>query len=461
MPAKPKVMVIGLDCAPPAFVFDRYQHVMPNVTRLMRRGAWGPMRSCVPPITVPAWTCMVSGRDAGELGLYGFRNRDRGGYGMRIPNSDAVREKRLWDWLSEAGLRVAPMFVPLTWPPPAVRGVSVSCFLTPGPESAWTFPPGLATALETRFGAYRADVVDRRNGDPVAMIEEIYAMGRQHFAMAEHVWTTEQPDFLMMVEMGPDRFHHGFYAHMDVDHPKHDPNDPLAAEGERYYAFLDAEVGKLVAAAGEDTTVLIVSDHGARPLLGGVHVNEWLIQEGWLVLHEAPAPHSPVTPDMVDWSRTRAWGEGGYYARIWLNIEGRDPEGIVSPAEAVKARAQIAAGLRALALPHTDRETRVVFPEDEYRETRGVPPDLMVFFGDLAYRALGSVGTGQVFSETNDTGPDSCNHDWDGIFVMAGGGAEARGMLVDLTLYDVAKTVLSLFHVPIPDGLLGRDRSRG
>ncbi len=54
------------------------------------------------------------------------------------------------------------------------------------------------------------------------------------------------------------------------------------------------------------------------------------------------------------------------------------------------------------------------------REARGEPPDLMAFFGDLAFRSIGSVGHASVFTETNDTGPDACNHDWDGIFAMSG-----------------------------------------
>ena len=72
------MIVIGLDCAAPRLVFDRYRDAMPHVSALMESGSWGVLRSSEPPITVPAWTCMVSGRDAGELGLYGFRNRVAG-----------------------------------------------------------------------------------------------------------------------------------------------------------------------------------------------------------------------------------------------------------------------------------------------------------------------------------------------------------------------------------------------
>ena len=70
-----KVVVIGLDCATPQLLFDRYRGQLPNLERLMARGTWGRLRSCDPPITVPAWSVMMSSKDPGTLGIYGFRNR--------------------------------------------------------------------------------------------------------------------------------------------------------------------------------------------------------------------------------------------------------------------------------------------------------------------------------------------------------------------------------------------------
>src|SRR6185295_6016389 len=106
-----RVVVIGLDCAPPALVFGQYRAAMPNLTALMQAGSFGPLRSCVPPITVPAWAVMLTGRDPGELGLYGFRNRDVSGYGMRTAQASDVRAAWLWERLEAAGKRVAALFV--------------------------------------------------------------------------------------------------------------------------------------------------------------------------------------------------------------------------------------------------------------------------------------------------------------------------------------------------------------
>jgi predicted AlkP superfamily phosphohydrolase/phosphomutase len=418
------------------------------------------MRSTVPPITVPAWASMVSGRDPGELGLYGFRNRRRGSYALDVATSHDVRVKRAWDLLGEAGKRVAALFVPLTSPPTPVRGVMASCFMTEA-GAPWTFPATLGAELEARFGPYLADVHDYRTDEPSALLESLHASARQHFAIARHVWRVERPDFLMMVEMGPDRLHHALYHHMDETHPRHAPGSRWTDEARAYYTALDALVGELVDDAGDDTTVLVVSDHGARPMLGGVAVNELLRREGWLALHEEPAAPRALEPDMVDWSRTRAWGEGGYYARIFLNVEGREPEGIVAPRRFEAERDALEALLASLTGPDGNPlETRIVKPERAFRETRGTPPDLMAFFGDLAYRSIGSVGHRDIFTETNDTGPDACNHDWDGIFVMSGGRAPAHGRVDGLSIYDVTRTVLGLMDVAAPHDLLGSDRSR-
>jgi predicted AlkP superfamily phosphohydrolase/phosphomutase len=163
---------------------------------------------------------------------------------------------------------------------------------------------------------------------------------------------------------------------------------------------------------------------------------------------------------MIDWSRTRAWGEGGYYARIFLNVEGREPEGIVSAHRLADEKDRLS---RALLRLNDDLgrpiKAQVVRPEQQYRLVRGCPPDLMVFFDDLGIRSVGSVGDGPIYTKLNDKGPDACNHDWEGIFVMAGGGAPARGAIANVSIYDVAPTVLGLMGLVSPSELVGTDRS--
>ncbi|MFA9471312.1 MAG: phosphodiesterase, partial [Deltaproteobacteria bacterium] len=80
-----------------------------------------------------------------------------------------------------------------------------------------------------------------------------------------------------------------------------------------------------------------------------------------------------------------------------------------------------------------------------------------VYFDDLKLRAIGSIGGGRLIVTENDAGPDGCNHDWDGVFVMSGGGTVGLGYIEGAQIYDVAPTILGAFGVPRPPGILGRD----
>src|SRR5437660_8614753 len=107
-----KVVIIGLDCAEPKLVFEQFKGRLPNLEKLMARGVSGRLRSCDPPITVPAWSVMMSGKDPGTLGIYGFRNRSDYSYDkMAFATGAAVREPRVWDYLSKVGKQVVVLGV--------------------------------------------------------------------------------------------------------------------------------------------------------------------------------------------------------------------------------------------------------------------------------------------------------------------------------------------------------------
>jgi predicted AlkP superfamily phosphohydrolase/phosphomutase len=203
---------------------------------------------------------------------------------------------------------------------------------------------------------------------------------------------------------------------------------------------------------------MVVSDHGARSMHGGFCINEWLIQKGYLTLREPPATPGPLDHGRVDWKRTTAWAEGGYYARVFLNVAGREPNGTIAPAAVRTVRGELRRALESASDDdgnHVPASVRI--PEEHYRQARGFPPDLMVYFDDLKLRAIGSIGGNRIVASENDTGTDSCNHDWDGIFVMSGGGTAARGYVAGAQIYDVAPTILGAFGVPRPPEILGRD----
>jgi predicted AlkP superfamily phosphohydrolase/phosphomutase len=323
--------------------------------------------------------------------------------------------------------------------------------------SDWTHPPEVAAEIHRLVGEYPVDVKGFRTDDKAALKERIHEMSRKQFRVVRHYLKEAEWDYFHFVDIGLDRVHHGFWKHHDPGHVLHDPASPWKDVVGDYYRRLDAEIGQVLALVDQDTVVLVVSDHGARPLDGGFCVNEWLHREGYLVLRERPSVPTPFAELDVDWERTRAWSEGGYSARVFLNVAGREPTGAIPRADALAVREELAAKLEATAGPDGRPLGTVVYrPEEIYREVRNVPPDLIVHFGDLAWRSIGGVGYDAVHVRENDTGPDDCNHARFGAFVLAGPGVPAAGEIEGARLLDVAPTLLALAGYDVPDAMQGR-----
>ena len=453
-----RVALIGLDCATPALVFDRFAEDMPALTKLREASLWGPLRSTIPAITVPAWSCMLSGRTPGEIGVYGFRNRaDRTYDGLSIATSRSVRAPRLWDLLTADRRASVLLGVPGTYPPPAIRGCVVGDFLAPSTDAAFTYPRWVGDEISDVAGDYILDVFDFRTEDKARIAQQVSDMTEQRFSLAQHFATSQPWDFFAMVDMGPDRLHHGFWKYCDPDHPRHEPGNPYESVFRQYYRALDRHLASLLSSFDDDTAVLVVSDHGAQPMVGGFCLSEWLVSEGLLVLSEQPTQRTPLAEARIDWSRTTAWGEGGYYGRIFLNVAGREPLGTISHHEYEDVRQKIIDKLEELP-DHEGRpmRNRAFRPEEIYPEVNGVAPDLIVYFGELRWRAIGTLGLGHGFyTFENDTGPDDANHSELGIFALSGDGLPT-GFRDDLSIFDVAPTLQSVLGLSPPPGQRGR-----
>jgi predicted AlkP superfamily phosphohydrolase/phosphomutase len=450
-------MIVGLDCAEPSLVLERWRDELPTLARLMGEGAYGRLTSVVPPITVPAWSCMMASRTPGDLGVYGFRNRADHSYdALFIANGSAIREPRLWDLFTRSGKRSIVVGVPGTYPPRPLNGVLVSCFLTPSADVQYTYPPMLRKEVEEVVGEYLFDCPNFRTEDKDDLLRQVYEMTDRRYALCDHLLRTQPWDLFVMVEMGTDRIHHGFWKYMDPEHRKHVPGNPYESAILDYYRHIDGLVGGLLRHADDDTAVLVVSDHGAKRLDGGVRINEWLRREGFLTPQREPDGTTTLEKVGVDWSRTIAWGEGGYYSRVFLNVKGREPEGIVEPEDYERVRDELAERLAAIPDDRGRPMGTVVYrPEDVYVEANGVPPDLIVHFGDLFWRSVGTVGGDEgVHTLENDTGPDDANHAQEGLLIMAGPGIEP-GERQGMHLLDVAPTVLDLIGLPRPATMRG------
>jgi predicted AlkP superfamily phosphohydrolase/phosphomutase len=452
-----RILVLGLDCAAPELLLNNPE--LPNVQRLMDLGCYGRLESVNPPITVPAWMCLATSQDPGRLGIYGFRNRrDRSYAGLEYVDSRSIRELALWDQIAREGKRSVLVGVPPSFPPRRVNGVCVGCFLTPDPgRDDFTYPTELKAEIRRLVGEYPVDVKGFRTEQKDWLRDQIFDMSRKQFTLVRHLLQTTDWDYFHFVDIGLDRVHHGFWRYLDPEHVFHEPDSPYSGVIRAYYRHLDAELEQILALLDDETLVLLVSDHGARRLDGGFCINEWLVRQGWLVLDSYPNGVTPFSQVSINWRETRVWSEGGYYARIFLNVKGREPHGCIDPSDYESFRDEVRARLECT----TDEEgrplgTKVFKPEEIYRDVRGIAPDLLVHFGGLAWRSVGGVGYPGVHTRTNDTGPDDCNHSMFGAFVLAGPGCPLQGEIEGAHLLDIAPTLLELAGYDVPSSMQGR-----
>lgn len=452
-----KICVFGLDCAAPEVVFGDERLV--NLRRLMAAGMYGRLESVIPPITVPAWMCMCTSQDPGSLGVYGFRNRVDHSYDkLGFANSASIKALAIWDHLGREGRRSIIVGVPPNYPPRRINGISIGCFLTPDTtKNDFTHPLNFKAKINELVGEYPGDVKNFRTERKDWLKDEIFRMSQKQWRVVHWLMKEQQWDYFHFVDIGLDRMHHGFWNYFDEKHVQFEPGNPYQNAIPEYYLWLDQQIGKALELLDKDTIVLVVSDHGAQRLDGGIAVNEWLIKEGLLVLNEYPKAITPFDQLNVNWDKTRVWSEGGYYARVFFNVQGREPNGMIPPGEYESFQEEMKARFEKLTDDRGGPLNSLVFkPQQIYKYVRNVAPDLIVHFGGLLWRSIGSVGHDAVHVQENDTGPDSCNHAQYGMFILKAPMFPAIGEYQGARLLDIAPTLLDLAGYEIPETMQGR-----
>ena len=478
----PRLIVLGWDSA----TFDVIDPLLdagrlPVLKSVIERGWRAPLRSTWPPMTDCAWTSAVTGRDAGGHGIIGSWYRAPGAYECRYFSSRDRRAPALWELTD--GVRHLVWNVPMTFPPQPIEGAIVAGYGSP-PGAAFTEPADLQRRLAEKWPL--DDLLDRA---PHGSLENFLSdLERGLHAQAEALpWAIRETgaDAVFAVWPHVDRAQHFFWRFRDSDHL-------LAGAIDFVYEAMDRATGAILDAF-PDSDVMIVSDHGAGPLLGDVNVGAWLAGRGdaaYAASHRSgllssvawalPAPvrrfGRRVAPGVArkamssrlagqlapfDWTRTRAFF--GVHSDLWLNLEGREPNGIVKREEADGVLTELSEGLRALVDPTTgERVVADVYRRDEAFSGPHAShaPDLMVDTWSQGYR----VAPGREPSDEVVRTPEalagvrqswSSDHRVLGIFVGAGP-SFSRGSSNELALYDVCPTALALLGAAIPEGLNGR-----
>ena len=442
---------------------------LPHLARLKQEGAYGILQSTIHPITPAAWVSMVTGVNPGKHGVYDFRRRREARYDWELVNSRSWNGTPVWSILGEQGSKIGVFNVPMTYPPHPVNGFMVAGISTPPNSKEFIYPSNLAVQFCERFPDYLIEP-DAKTNDLDEYFLRNERLLEQRIEALRYV-RAEYPDldFFMPVFIETDRIHHVYWRFLDPAMP--DYYHPSATKWREkiatFYQRIDDVLAELWAWVGErQGYILVVSDHGFGPLLRDVYINQWLVDQGYLVLKPGRSPSVEGRFfDQVDWDRTRAYSFG-FFGNINLNLRGREPRGSVEPGrEAETLKEEIIANL----LPLTDLETNQPIVDAIHRKEElysGIyldqAPDLLVIMKNYAYMTRDNFDfdSGQFIGPPMQYNrhilPHSGNHRLEGIIMMAGEGIKSGSAINGATILDVAPTVLYLAGSPIPVDLDGR-----
>ncbi len=500
-----KVLVVGLDSGSFDVALPLVRRgELPHIGRLLKEGVWGHLESTFPPVTPPAWSSFMTGKNPGRHGIFDFYAPPSAGYDRAVLSARSIKGKTLWKILSDEGKQVGTINVPMTHPPEKING-----FVIPGlqysfgSDHAFTHPPELLKEIQEKVGAYEVVFGDEKSvytdelDDFIERWERIHEIRRR---TALYLMETRPWDFFMVVFSSIDLIQHHLWKFHDPAHPLHNPQlrGKYGHIIEEFYRKIDAAIGELTGRLEPGSRVFVVSDHGAGPELRAFYLNRWLMQEGYLAIKKGyyplvdiKFPHlfykllrrlkvSAVSwtipmslyallkdrvdprdglsiPQVVDWSRTRAFAGNHTEQAIYINLKGREPLGVVEPGrEYEELREEILARLAALKDPESGEKVvdRAWKREELYHGPYvDQAADIYFFMKGGAWIARRELQYRELFRLPDKT---SGTHRMNGLFILSGEGVK-RGVALDgLKITDVAPTILYSMGLPVPDAMDGR-----
>jgi predicted AlkP superfamily phosphohydrolase/phosphomutase len=499
-----KVLLVGLDGA--TFdLLDRWMQEgrLPTLERLAREGAAGELKSIVPPLSSVAWASFATGKNPGKHGLFDFVFPRQDSYELSIASSGTNASKALWEILSEHSKRVGVVGVPMTYPPSEVNGFMISCFMTPSPNSNYTFPDSLKDELATHGLRYRPTLRENhRSGSVEKFLDEVALSTRERVETVLYLLRAKEWDLFCFVFQSPDLLQHDLWRLLDATHPNHDPQEAARHHSAicGFYSQLDEHIAQIISAAGEDTLIILASDHGFGPATHFFHVNNWLLREGFLVRKRSPASaikyalfrlgFTPMNTfraltsirlgwlrqyvrfgglyrlarrlyfslSDIDWSKSSAFSVGNW-GQIYINGKERRPEGIVEPgSESENLKKDLTARLLKLTDPNTGARVieRVMNGQELYSgECQSYGPDIIPMTRGLRYVSFGAVdfGSNRVIEPAYGM---SGHHRMDGILIMSGKHTKSGPPLHGAEIIDIAPTILYAMGIPIPLDMDGK-----
>ena len=490
-----KLLIIGFDGATfnliKPWVDEGY---LPNLAAIMKGGVHGDLLSTLPPVTSPAWPTFMTGCNPGQHGVFDFIQPH--GDNFTLVNSTRIRQPTIWKRLSDAGYRVGSMNVPVTYPPAKINGFIIGGLLSPK-TGQFSEPEDLLSGAQPPCGPYRvAPNVQYKPGLESEFIADLTELIHTRGQWALQLMDEHPLDVLMVHFIAMDVMKHALWRFMDHDHPRHEPG-PYEHAIRDGYRLVDSYIGRLMEKLPAEASTIVMSDHGFGPLKNMVNLNVFFMEKGLMKLKRDPLTQLKavafrwgITPstayqwiarfgmqnlvarvskntrnnvigrflsfDSVDWDRTIAYSMG-HVGQVYLNLQGREPHGIITADQYKQKRQEVIDVLQDL--KDDDGRpilSRVISGETVYHGPYAAKgPDLHLVLDEYNMIACPLFATeGKVIS--NQIRGDSGCHRSEGIF-LAQGPAFKQGLAIPArNIMDLAPTIMHLMGEPVPAVMDGR-----
>jgi predicted AlkP superfamily phosphohydrolase/phosphomutase len=444
---------------------------LPNLAALLARGGRAALRSTLPTHSWAAWPSFLTGVDPADHGVYDIFE-SRGGGSKQYPVSfRSIRERTFLADLTAAGIETVTLNVPLTFPPPAVKGKLVAGGVLPK-RRPYTYPEGLAAELEAARTPYPINGMSWTtfHNRPEPFLAEVREFVSARQRATERILDTTDWQVACAVFVATDRMHHCMAKYLSPDHPDYDllSKEPLAGKAREIYRLLDEGLGRLVGRTGPEDLVLFMSDHGSQPTIGNMNMDRLLEHFGFLEFSASGAVlarlqagrlrgvarkvydrlglHGRVAvPQAVDWARTKAYtsvrstGEG-----VSVNLVGREANGVVQESDFEGVREAVAERIASFVDPRTGgRPVARIWRREELFKGRYAEeaPDLL-----LEPAPLYSLTHARAMIEP--AGWACGDHRLDGVLAAAGPDVDRSRFPDAARLVDLAPTILAAVGAP-------------
>jgi predicted AlkP superfamily phosphohydrolase/phosphomutase len=499
-----KVLVIGLDGATEDIVMPMIEKgMLPNLAKIVKTGASTKLASAYPPLSPTAWSSFMTGTNPGKHGVFGFTIKQHKSYYVEVATANTIATPTIWDILSDAGKKVSVLNMPMLWPPWPINGFMVCGMGAPSFTENFTYPDDLGKQLWDQTGRYIGDVLWTTYGDDRIgeFMDELTLHERQRYDMASSLLAKDDWDVFVIIFTGVDRLQHRtWHALEQVAKNGESPGDELSGRVVEYMKVLDGYVGKLMEQSGEETTTMVMSDHGFGPCKKAIEVNNLMHELGYLKYNTPDPKQEPKGGYMVgakrvlkamglnkkrvmkiaklfgvdpykyleraskaigriDWENTRAFCYS--IDGVYINLKGRERFGSVEPGdEAERLPTEISQKLLEVRDPETGEQIfRAVARKEELYSGPLLEqaPDLIFTDYDRSYHTHF-----QLFQGNDDLSVFSVpegrlgTHREDGILMIHGPGVK-RGLRMDrANIIDLAPTILGAVGLGRPDYFDGR-----